>query len=181
MTLPCSHAVPLYDASSTTHAACTVPGPSYRQGGTWLSRARCAAACCAYLAASSCHVAAWLSLQRAVRGLSLRRHGAARHLPPPVRTLTLGFPACIASRRSRVARSLRRRCCRAAWPDARRASWRRHSYCNRSNVTRKLKTPGGKLVLQYTAKKAKGPQTPVGDQGRIHGVRCAATPPCARR
>ncbi len=46
-----------------------------------------------------------------------------------------------------------------------------HSYCNRSNTTRKLKTPGGKLVLQYTAKKAKGPQTPVGDQGRIHGVR----------
>jgi large subunit ribosomal protein L34e len=41
-------------------------------------------------------------------------------------------------------------------------------------VTRKLKTPGGKLVLQYTAKKAKGPQTPVGDQGRIHGVRVLA-------
>ena len=41
----------------------------------------------------------------------------------------------------------------------------------RSNVTRKLNTPGGKLVMQYTAKKAKGPQTPVGDQGRIHGVR----------
>jgi large subunit ribosomal protein L34e len=41
----------------------------------------------------------------------------------------------------------------------------------RSNVTRKLNTPGGKLVLQYTAKKAKGPQTPAGDQGRIHGVR----------
>lgn len=40
-------------------------------------------------------------------------------------------------------------------------------------MTRKLKTPGGKLVLQYTAKKAKGPQTPVGDQGRIHGVRDA--------
>ena len=56
------------------------------------------------LAASSCHVAAWLFSQRAVRGLSLRRHGAARHLPPPVRTLALGFPACIASRRSRVAR-----------------------------------------------------------------------------
>jgi hypothetical protein len=46
-------------------------------------------------------------------------------------------------------------------------------------VTRKLKTPGGKLVLQYTAKKAKGPQTPVGDQGRIHGVRVARVRPAA--
>ncbi len=44
-------------------------------------------------------------------------------------------------------------------------------------MTRKLKTPGGKLVLQYTAKKAKGPQTPVGDQGRIHGVRDGGTAP----
>ena len=58
---------------------------------------------------------------------------------------------------------------------------RRHSYCNRSNVTRKLKTPGGKLVLQYTAKKAKGPQTPVGDQGRIHGVRCPRYSACTPR
>jgi ribosomal protein L34E len=47
----------------------------------------------------------------------------------------------------------------------------RHSYASRSNQTRKLRTPGGKLVVQYTAKKAKGPQTPAGDQGRIHGVR----------
>jgi large subunit ribosomal protein L34e len=47
---------------------------------------------------------------------------------------------------------------------------RRHSYASRSNQTRKLRTPGGKLVVQYTAKKAKGPQTPAGDQGRIHGV-----------
>lgn len=53
----------------------------------------------------------------------------------------------------------------------RRAAPRRHSYTSRSNQTRKLKTPGGKLVVQYTAKKAKGPQTPAGDQGRIHGVR----------
>jgi len=51
---------------------------------------------------------------------------------------------------------------------------RRHSYASRSNTVRKLKTPGGKLVVQYTAKKARGPQTPVGDQGRIHGVRARA-------
>lgn len=53
---------------------------------------------------------------------------------------------------------------------------RRHSYASRSNTVRKLKTPGGKLVVQYTAKKARGPQTPVGDQGRIHGVRSPCPP-----
>ena len=57
----------------------------------------------------------------------------------------------------------------------------RHSYCNRSNTTRKLRTPGGKLVLQYTPKKAKGPQTPAGDQGRIHGVRARYAAPLPLR
>ena len=41
-------------------------------------------------------------------------------------------------------------------------------------MTRKTKTPGGRIVLQYTGKRGKGPQTPVGDLGRIHGVRSAA-------
>lgn len=62
---------------------------------------------------------------------------------------------------------LRRTCSRGVLP----VLSRRHSYASRSNQTRKLRTPGGKLVVQYTAKKAKGPQTPAGDQGRIHGVR----------
>lgn len=47
----------------------------------------------------------------------------------------------------------------------------RHSYASRSNVVRRVKTPGGRLVVQYVAKRARGPQTPSGDQGRINGVR----------
>ena len=37
-------------------------------------------------------------------------------------------------------------------------------------MVRKLHTPGGKLTIQYVKKKTKGPQTPSGDHGRIHGV-----------
>eukprot|EP00270_Netrium_digitus_P003640 TRINITY_DN142_c0_g1_i1.p1 TRINITY_DN142_c0_g1~~TRINITY_DN142_c0_g1_i1.p1 ORF type:complete len:123 (-),score=25.94 TRINITY_DN142_c0_g1_i1:188-556(-) len=33
---------------------------------------------------------------------------------------------------------------------------RRHSYATRSNKTRVVRTPGGKLTLQYVQKKAKG-------------------------
>ena len=47
---------------------------------------------------------------------------------------------------------------------------RRHSYATRSNKFRKLNTPGGKATLHYTKKRAKGPQTPAGDHGVIHGV-----------
>mmetsp|Transcript_8866 Transcript_8866/g.22314 ORF Transcript_8866/g.22314 Transcript_8866/m.22314 type:complete len:119 (-) Transcript_8866:149-505(-) len=47
---------------------------------------------------------------------------------------------------------------------------RRHCYATKSNVVRKLHTPGGKLTIQYVKKKTKGPQTPSGDHGRIHGV-----------
>ena len=35
---------------------------------------------------------------------------------------------------------------------------------------RKLRKPGGALTIQYVKKKTKGPQTPSGDHGRIHGV-----------
>merc|ERR1712060_29009 len=38
------------------------------------------------------------------------------------------------------------------------------------NKVRKVKTPGGKVVLQISKKRAKGPQTPVGDNGRINGI-----------
>uniref|UniRef100_A0A7S0WNQ4 60S ribosomal protein L34 n=1 Tax=Pyramimonas obovata TaxID=1411642 RepID=A0A7S0WNQ4_9CHLO len=35
---------------------------------------------------------------------------------------------------------------------------RRHSYATKSNKTRVLKTPGGKLAIQYTDKRAAGPK-----------------------
>ena len=44
------------------------------------------------------------------------------------------------------------------------------AYATRSNVIRKLKKPGGGLTVHYVKKKTKGPQTPSGDHGRIHGV-----------
>ena len=48
---------------------------------------------------------------------------------------------------------------------------RRHCYATKSNKIRKLRLPGGQLGIQYVKKKTKGPQTPSGDHGRIHGVR----------
>merc|ERR1712100_732959 len=47
---------------------------------------------------------------------------------------------------------------------------RRHCYATRSNKIRKLRLPGGKLGIQYVKKNTKGPQTPSGDHGKIHGV-----------
>jgi len=44
-----------------------------------------------------------------------------------------------------------------------------HCYATKSNRIRKLHTPGGKLTVQYVGKKTKGPQTPSGDLGKIHG------------
>mmetsp|Transcript_1462 Transcript_1462/g.2095 ORF Transcript_1462/g.2095 Transcript_1462/m.2095 type:complete len:127 (-) Transcript_1462:163-543(-) len=35
---------------------------------------------------------------------------------------------------------------------------RRHCYATKSNKTRVLKTPGGKLAIQYTKKQASGPK-----------------------
>ena len=49
---------------------------------------------------------------------------------------------------------------------------RRKSFRTVSNKVRKVKTPGGKLVLHYTGKKGKAPTC--GDAGcnqRLHGVR----------
>merc|ERR1711862_121232 len=46
---------------------------------------------------------------------------------------------------------------------------RRHSYATKSNKTRVVKTPGGKLALQYRKKNAKGPQC--GDcHSRLPGI-----------
>ncbi|AQK50757.1 60S ribosomal protein L34-3 [Zea mays] len=49
---------------------------------------------------------------------------------------------------------------------------KRHSYATKSNQTRVVKTPGGKLVYQYTKKRASGPKCPVTGK-KIQGV-CAA-------
>ncbi|KAK8942248.1 60S ribosomal protein L34 [Platanthera guangdongensis] len=38
---------------------------------------------------------------------------------------------------------------------------KRHSYATKSNQTRVVKTPGGRLVYQYTKKRASGPKCPV--------------------
>ncbi|CAM9741357.1 unnamed protein product [Discosporangium mesarthrocarpum] len=40
---------------------------------------------------------------------------------------------------------------------------RRHAYATRSNKTKVVKTPGGKLVAHYRTKKSKGPRC--GDSG----------------
>ncbi|KAG6502995.1 hypothetical protein ZIOFF_035284 [Zingiber officinale] len=45
---------------------------------------------------------------------------------------------------------------------------KRHSYATKSNQTRVVKTPGGKLVYQYTHKRASGPKCPVTGK-RIQG------------
>ncbi|XP_020575466.1 60S ribosomal protein L34 [Phalaenopsis equestris] len=46
---------------------------------------------------------------------------------------------------------------------------KRHSYATKSNQTRVVKTPGGKLVYQYTKKRASGPKCPVTGK-RIIGI-----------
>ncbi|GJN12404.1 hypothetical protein PR202_ga30678 [Eleusine coracana subsp. coracana] len=38
---------------------------------------------------------------------------------------------------------------------------KRHSYATKSNQTRVVKTPGGRLVYQYTNKRASGPKCPI--------------------
>ena len=55
---------------------------------------------------------------------------------------------------------------------------RRKSFRTVSNKVRKVKTPGGKLVLHYTGKKGSNPIC--GDAGcntRLHGVRRPLSPP----
>eukprot|EP00892_Ulva_mutabilis_P001869 jgi/Ulvmu1/11683/UM008_0093.1 len=47
---------------------------------------------------------------------------------------------------------------------------RRHCYATRSNKTRVVKTPGGRLVVQYRTKKASFPKCPVTGQ-RLAGIK----------
>ncbi|XP_039774692.1 60S ribosomal protein L34-like [Panicum virgatum] len=44
-----------------------------------------------------------------------------------------------------------------------------HSYATKSNQTRVVKTPGGRLVYQYTKKRASGPKCPVTGK-KIQGI-----------
>ncbi|KAH7284748.1 hypothetical protein KP509_34G068800 [Ceratopteris richardii] len=46
---------------------------------------------------------------------------------------------------------------------------RRHSYATKSNQTRVVKTPGGRLVFQYSKKKANGPKCALTGK-RIQGI-----------
>eukprot|EP00850_Spirogloea_muscicola_P011696 SM000073S21472 [mRNA] locus=s73:542968:543993:+ [translate_table: standard] len=46
---------------------------------------------------------------------------------------------------------------------------RRHCYATKSNQTRVVKTPGGRLVVHYTAKRAKGPKCAKTDK-RLPGI-----------
>ncbi|KAJ6844440.1 60S ribosomal protein L34 [Iris pallida] len=46
---------------------------------------------------------------------------------------------------------------------------KRHSYATKSNQTRVVKTPGGKLTYQTAKKRAKGPRCPVTGK-RIQGI-----------
>ncbi|KAJ7527526.1 hypothetical protein O6H91_16G059600 [Diphasiastrum complanatum] len=46
---------------------------------------------------------------------------------------------------------------------------RRHSYATRSNQTRVVKTPGGRLVFQTAKKRAKGPKCSITGK-RIQGI-----------
>jgi large subunit ribosomal protein L34e len=48
-------------------------------------------------------------------------------------------------------------------PDARVTLRRRSPYCTRSSVTKKVRTPGGKLIVQYVKKRGTVPKC--GDTG----------------
>ena len=47
---------------------------------------------------------------------------------------------------------------------------RRKSYNTKSNKIRKVKTPGGRLVAQYTRKAAKGPQPAIKTRSKLTGL-----------
>ena len=48
---------------------------------------------------------------------------------------------------------------------------RKHTYTTRSNKIRKIRTPGGRLTIQYMKKKSKGPQTAFGVKTRLSGLK----------
>lgn len=53
---------------------------------------------------------------------------------------------------------------------------RQKSYNTRSNKIRKLRTPGGRLTIQYMRKTAKGPQTASKTRSRLSGLRRLRNP-----
>ena len=57
---------------------------------------------------------------------------------------------------------------------------RRKSYNTKSNKIRKIRTPGGRLAIQYRTKNAKGPQTGVNTRSKLSGLRAMRNPAYAR-
>ena len=53
---------------------------------------------------------------------------------------------------------------------------RRHSYNTKSNKIRKHRTPGGRLVIKYLRKQAKGPQSGVNTRAKLSGLRALRNP-----
>ena len=48
---------------------------------------------------------------------------------------------------------------------------RQHTYTTRSNKIRKVRTPGGRLTVQYMKKTAKGAQQPFAGNSRLSGLK----------
>ncbi len=60
--------------------------------------------------------------------------------------------------------------------DTRVTYLRKKSYNTRSNRIRKLRLPGGRLSIQYTGKRAKGPQTAFKTKSRLTGLKRLRNP-----
>ena len=56
-------------------------------------------------------------------------------------------------------------------PDNRVHYLRKHTYMTRSNKIRKIRTPGGRLTVQYIKKTSKGPQTAIRTRARLSGLK----------
>ena len=56
-------------------------------------------------------------------------------------------------------------------PDNRVHYLRKHTYTTRSNKIRKIRTPGGRLTVQYIKKVSKGPQTAIKTRARLSGLK----------
>ena len=57
---------------------------------------------------------------------------------------------------------------------------RKHTYKTRSNRIRKIRTPGGRLTVQYMKKSGKGPQTSFGSKARLSGLKKLSNPDNSR-
>ena len=56
-------------------------------------------------------------------------------------------------------------------PDNRVHYLRKHTYKTRSNKIRKVRTPGGRITVQYIKKTSKGPQTENKTRARLTGLK----------